>query len=97
RMPERPISPNRPMLYSLGAAAGLGLGLFLAAFVEYRDTTMKTEADVVSTLALPVLALIPELMTAEQSVTRARRRRIASWASAAAAAAVVAILAWVWR
>lgn len=65
RMPERPFTPNRPLLYPLGAAAGLGCGLLLAAFLEIRDTSLKNEADVVGLLELPVLAMIPELVHAD--------------------------------
>ena len=61
REPERPISPKRPQLYAMGTIMGLALGLGLAALLEYRDTSLKTEDDVVQMLALPVLALIPKM------------------------------------
>jgi polysaccharide chain length determinant protein (PEP-CTERM system associated) len=61
REPERPISPQRPQLYAMGTIVGLVLGLGLAGLLEYRDTSLKTEDDVVQTLALPVLALIPTM------------------------------------
>ena len=34
RLPEKPFSPNRPRLYLLGAAVGLGLGIALATFLD---------------------------------------------------------------
>lgn len=95
RMPEKPFTPNRPQLYSMGFAAGLGIGLLLAAFLEYRDSSLKTDADVVATLTLPVLAMIPELVTSEVRRTRIRRRRLA-WGAMAGTAAVVAAAAAVW-
>jgi polysaccharide chain length determinant protein (PEP-CTERM system associated) len=95
RMPEKPISPNRTRLYALSAGVGLACGLFLAVFLEYRDTTLKTEADVVAALALPVLALIPELMTGEQEQARGRRRRMLSWLTAGTAAAAALGGMWV--
>src|SRR5262249_30992731 len=59
RAPEKPTSPNRPQLYAVGVVLGLAIGLGLTALLEYLDTSLKTEDDVVQALALPVLALIP--------------------------------------
>lgn len=73
RVPERPFSPNRLRIVLLGSALGIGLGLMLIAFLEYRDSTFKTEAEVSRLLQLPVLALVP-MMASEREV-RARRRR----------------------
>jgi hypothetical protein len=42
-----------------GALGGLGLGLLLVGFLEYRDSSFNSEDDVLRTLSLPVLALIP--------------------------------------
>lgn len=97
RLPERPTSPDRPRLYALGAGAGLVAGLLLVALLEYRDSSLKTDDDVVMALALPVLAIIPELMTIEAQTARVRRRRWISLATAGAAVGVAAVIAWVWR
>ena len=97
RLPEKPISPNRPLFYGLGAAIGLGCGLLLAGWLEYRDTSLKTDADVVTMLALPVLAMIPELMTTEAHDARLRRRRTLRLVTAGTAAVLTVILVWVWR
>lgn len=72
RLPERPISPNRPQLYTMGALGGLALGIGLALFVDYRDRGLRTEKDLVRAFALPVLALVPTMMGAGD---RQRRRR----------------------
>lgn len=69
RRPERPFRPDRSRISLMGAAAGLVFGLGLVVLLEYRDRTLRTEADVLSALSLPVLALIPPIMT------RAERRR----------------------
>jgi polysaccharide chain length determinant protein (PEP-CTERM system associated) len=76
RVPERPFSPNRLMIVAIGAVFGLLPGLALIGFLEYRDSTFKTEADIQRLLQLPVLALVP-LMTSEKEVKRQRRRRMA--------------------
>jgi polysaccharide chain length determinant protein (PEP-CTERM system associated) len=95
RLPEKPFSPNRLALDGFGALLGLGLGIGLAAVREYRDTSLHTAADVVATLAIPVLALIP--MMVNDAERRGRRRRRLLYGSAATAAlllAVAATLAW---
>ena len=94
RLPQRPISPNRARMNLMGLLAGLGLGIALVALLEYRDTTVKTDDDVVVSLALPVLAVIPAMLTQAER-KRAKRRRLVFAASATcvvllAAAAVVA-------
>ena len=91
----RDSSPDRPQLYGIGFASGLLLGLLLSAFLEYRDASLKTDADVVATLTLPVLAMIPELITNEVRQTRIRRRRLA-WGAMAGTAVVVAAAAALW-
>jgi len=64
------VSPDRVRLNLMGLFAGLGLGIAIVALLEYRDTTLKTDEDVVTSLALPVLAVIPAM------ITTADRRRI---------------------
>jgi hypothetical protein len=95
-MPERPISPDRFRINMFGILAGLALGLGLVAFLEYRDTSFKSDDDVMTTLALPVLAVIP-VMTNAGERRHARRRKLMLAASASVtcmllAAAVMVVL-----
>ena len=55
-----PARPNVPLLLSIGAGLGLILGLILAFFLEYLDTSVKTLDDVERYLGVPVLAVIPK-------------------------------------
>ena len=96
RMPEKPVSPNRPLAYGAGAAAGLGLGLVIVGFLEYLDTTLKTEEDVIQSLSLPVLALIPFMSTNLDRVRR-KRRRIVLISCTAAVTLLAAAAAAAWR
>ncbi len=74
RLPERPVSPDRRRINIFGLLGGLGFGLGLVALLEYRDTTFKTDEDLVTSLALPVIAVIPAMITtAERLATRRRR------------------------
>ncbi len=60
---EAPAFPARPRVglnLALGALVGLVLGVGLAFFLEYLDTSVKTMEDVESLLGVPVLAIIPQ-------------------------------------
>lgn len=60
---EPPSAPARPRVglnLMLGALVGLVLGIGLAFFIEYLDTSVKTMEDVESLLGVPVLAIIPK-------------------------------------
>jgi polysaccharide chain length determinant protein (PEP-CTERM system associated) len=77
-LPERPISPNRPRINAMGVGGGLVLGLLFVALLEYRDSTFRTDDDVLSVLSLPVLAVIP-IVTTTAERRHARRRRWLAW------------------
>jgi hypothetical protein len=87
RLPERPTSPNRPRLQSMGLAAGVGFGLALMALIEYLDKTLKSEVDVTAALNLLVLATVPILPEVGYRVGR-RRKIIAVSATVLFTAAV---------
>ena len=68
----------------LGAIFGLGLGVGLATLLEYRDTSLRVEEEIVRFLALPVVATIPVMRTPLDQ--RVRRRIL--WSCAAAIVAL---------
>jgi len=55
-----PARPRVGLNLMLGALVGLVLGIGLAFFIEYLDTSVKTMEDVESLLGVPVLAIIPK-------------------------------------
>jgi polysaccharide biosynthesis transport protein len=55
-----PARPRVGLNLMLGALVGLVLGVGLAFFIEYLDTSVKTMEDVESLLGVPVLAIIPK-------------------------------------
>jgi polysaccharide biosynthesis transport protein len=60
---EPSVFPARPRVglnLVLGALVGVVVGLGLAFFLEYLDTSVKTMEDVENLLSVPVLAVIPQ-------------------------------------
>jgi len=59
-VPQRPFKPNKPLNIALGVMVGLMVGIGLAFFIEYLDTSVKTIDDVEQALQAPVLGVIPQ-------------------------------------
>jgi polysaccharide biosynthesis transport protein len=57
---SRPVRPNKPLNIALGIIIGLVVGVGLAFFIEYLDTSVKTIDDVERSLQAPVLGVIPQ-------------------------------------
>jgi capsular polysaccharide biosynthesis protein len=58
-LPDEPSFPNRWLFAGGGLGGGLVLGLALATWLEFRDKSVRTEADVIALLGLPVLTQVP--------------------------------------
>ena len=69
-LPDAPFSPKRSVFAIGGLAAGLALGLLIAAFLEYRDTALRNERDIWAFTQLPTLAYIAY---SDEMPTRKRR------------------------
>ena len=85
RVPLKPHSPIRIKINMVGTLAGLGLGLLLVGFTEHRDSTMRSEAELLAAIDLPVLVVTPFVTTDADLRQQQRRRHLVS-------AAVVGVL-----
>lgn len=57
---KAPVKPNKTVNIALGLIFGLVMGVGLAFFIEYLDTSVKTIDDVERTFQAPVLGVIPQ-------------------------------------
>jgi polysaccharide chain length determinant protein (PEP-CTERM system associated) len=93
RPPNRRASPNRPVIALTGAALGLGLGLALVVLIELRDTGLRTETEVLAALNLPMIGVLPRIVTPTER-RRSKRRKIALSAAVGVCVVLVAALRW---
>ena len=93
RVPVRPIGPNRLQVNGIAIGLGLVLGLGMVAFLELRDSSFRTDSDVFDVLALPVLALVPNVRS-QKDLQRARWRRGAFSAAAVVFLSASAYVFW---
>jgi polysaccharide chain length determinant protein (PEP-CTERM system associated) len=99
RVSDQATSTNRIRTNLIGLAAGLLLGLGLVGFLEYMDTTFRSETDVINALSLPVLAAVPFAPTTAETEHRKRRRLMFSGA-VVATLCISAVVFWrlqLWR
>ena len=95
KVPERPFSPNRILINAGGAGGGLALGVLLIVLLEYLDSSLKNESDVVRVLNVRVLAQVPLI----NAGTERERRRwwVALWTAGAVACIASAAAVVLWR
>jgi succinoglycan biosynthesis transport protein ExoP len=61
RVPVKPAKPQRLLAMALSCVLGPMLGVGLAFFLQYLDTTIKTRDEVERAMGLPVLGYVPAL------------------------------------
>jgi polysaccharide chain length determinant protein (PEP-CTERM system associated) len=97
-LPERPVAPKRAALTMAGFGIGMALGFLLAIGAELRRLfTIQTTEDAKHYTGLPVLASIPELLTAAEARAIPRRHKLAMAAGLGAAFVTMPALAFVLR
>jgi polysaccharide biosynthesis transport protein len=71
--PEKPISPNRPLVVAVGLLLALAAGVGAVILRESTDASVRGPSDIRQMLEVPALASIPIIVTAAD---RKRRQRI---------------------
>ena len=87
---DRPISPNRPIIATGAAAAGIAAGLGLIVLLEFLTPAVRRPVDISRKLNIPVFETVPLIRTAGE-----RRRRAIIWGCVAVTLAV-SMIASVW-
>jgi polysaccharide chain length determinant protein (PEP-CTERM system associated) len=87
RRAERPFRPNRMQFALGGAGIGLLLGVGLIGLFEYLNRGLRTEAEIVALLGLPVVAQIPAM----QGATERKRRKTLGYVMDGAGAALTVV------
>lgn len=82
--PEKPVSPNRPLILILGLVLSIALGAGAAYVHEALDGSVRGPGDIRRLLQVPALASIPVIVTAEDRARRKRMRKL-SWGGGLAA------------
>ncbi len=93
QVPVRPIRSKRIQYNAIGLLVGLLIGAGIVAFLELRDKSFWTEAEVMDMLSLAVLATVPYVATAAELEQRKKRRLLAA-AGGVTCAAVMGYVTW---
>ena len=75
RVPVSPLASKRLQFNLMGLGLGLALGLGIAALLEIRDASYRSDSDVLEVLAMPVLASVPRVLTVREQ-RRGHRRMV---------------------
>jgi succinoglycan biosynthesis transport protein ExoP len=90
RLPEKPFKPNRLAIMLIGFVLGVGAGIGLAALREFSDDAVRDADALTMATRFPVLAGIPDIMTA-RDITGRRLKRLV-WTGAAAGAVALGLV-----
>jgi len=95
--PEDPVSPNRPLIMIVGLLASIALAIGIVAALEATDATVRGRKDMMDAFGVPILAIVPRIITATDIAAARRRVKYAVTASAAACLATIAAVHFLYR
>lgn len=76
QLPEKPATPNRPLVLALGLVLAIAGGVGTGALRETLDRSVKGPRQLDRTLEAPILAVVPHIETPAERERRIRRRYI---------------------
>jgi uncharacterized protein involved in exopolysaccharide biosynthesis len=94
--PEKPYRPNRSLILLMGLVLALAGGVGAAALRETLDQTVHGARDVIRTLQVPVLAVLPRTLSPVLVERRAKRLKVLVVGGVLAIACIVAALHWLY-
>jgi hypothetical protein len=90
---DQATSANRLQINIIGALLGFVIGFAIVALLELKDTSFRTEGDILNVLSLPVLATVPFAPSAAD-LAHTQRRTMLYAASGAAMLVACAGVFW---
>jgi uncharacterized protein involved in exopolysaccharide biosynthesis len=94
-LPEKPYNELRRLaITGSGAIAGFIFGLLMVGLLELRDSSFRREEEVLRALEIPVLALIPVIVSSRESRSHRRASRLIDLAGTVVLLAVVTVIAY---
>jgi polysaccharide chain length determinant protein (PEP-CTERM system associated) len=94
-LPEKPYNELRRLaITGSGAIAGFIFGLLIVGLLELRDSSFRREEEVLRALEIPVLALIPVIVSSRESRSHRRASRLMDLAGTIVLLAVVTVIAY---
>jgi len=97
QVPDKPDTPNRPLINGIGLVGGLIVAFLGALVLEILDPSVKTEREVISELHVPIFGEIPWLPTRAESRRKLRRTMAASAGAVALAVAYALVVVLTWQ
>ena len=70
KRPEKPFKPDRRAIALVGIVMGLGVGVGLAAVLEFSDTSFRNAESLARYTGFPVLTVIPKIVNREDRKNR---------------------------
>lgn len=95
--PEEPVTPNRPLLLTMGFIFSIVLALGVALALETLDRSVRGRLDLERIVAAPPLVTVPWIETAAERAAVRRRVRLGLATSAGALVVAVVALHLLWR